>query len=1101
MPPVLRTGDELDRVLERVLTHALRMLGASHGYIHLADSPGGEELRMRVAAGHFARFRGTRLRPGEGVGGTVWKTGRALVVEDYDAWAGRRRDVEPGLLGSVMGAPLRSGGQTVGVISVARPEGGFGERELQVLVECAELAAVALENARLYAEAREELAARRRAEEALRRSEARLRAVVAGSPVTMFALDPSGVFTLAEGRGLERMGLLPEEVVGRSAFEVIGGDPRLAADLRRALAGECLASVAEFGEVVLELHLSPLLREGRVEGVIGVATDVTGRVAAERRLRESESELRAVFAAMTDAVLVLDREGRYLRVSSADPSLLYAPAEGRVGKTVHEVLPREQARLFMDAIRRALEGGRTIGVEYELPTGGRSRWFSARVSPMPGGRVVWVARDITERREAERRLRESEERFRVLADAALEGLVISERGRILEVNRAYTEILGYEPEEVVGAPVLGRVVPEHREIARRRIAAGYDRPYEVEAVRKDGRRVHLEIRGRQATYRGRRVRITAMRDVTERKRAERELREAQEQYRRLVEQLPAVVYIDRLDETSSNVYSSPQTEKIFGYSPQEWASDPEMFPRVLHPADRESVLAAHARANARGEPLELEYRLIARDGRVVWVRDSSIVLRDAEGNPRWRQGLMVDITEQKNLEARLVHLAFHDPLTGLPNRALFMDRLEHALARAGRSGDVLAVLFIDLDNFKFVNDSLGHEAGDRLLALVARRLSGATRPGDTVARLGGDEFTVLLEGIADGGEAARVAGRVAEVLREPFRVAGRELFVSASVGISVSTAGSGSVEELMRGADLAMYEAKREGKDRYRVFDFGMSRTAHDRLRLENDLRRAVGRDELRLYYQPVVRLGDGRVVAFEALLRWEHPRRGILLPDRFVPLAEETGMIVGIGRRVLELACSRAAGWRRQEPSLAVSVNISARQLVRPDFVEEVGRILQRTGLEPEGLVLEVTESAAMDEPGEAARALQRLRERGVRLALDDFGTGYSSLSYLRRLPVCFLKIDRSFVEGLGGDSGSGVLVGGVIALSRELGFEPVAEGIETPGQLERLLELGCELGQGYYFASPMPEGAAGELVRSGARLGAGSTLLAARRRGADRR
>ncbi|MCA3748003.1 MAG: EAL domain-containing protein, partial [Rubrobacter sp.] len=613
-------------------------------------------------------------------------------------------------------------------------------------------------------------------------------------------------------------------------------------------------------------------------------------------------------------------------------------------------------------------------------------------------------------------------------------------------------------------------------------------------------RVYLEIRGRQATYRGRRVRITAMRDVTERKRVERELKETQEQYRRLVEQLPAVVYVDRLDEVSSNVYASPQTEEIFGYSPKEWASDPEMFPKTLHPADRESVLAAHARANARGEPLELEYRLIARDGRVVWVRDSSVVLRDEEGNPRWRQGLMMDITGQKNLEARLVHLAFHDPLTGLPNRALFMDRLEHALARAGRSGDVLAVLFIDLDNFKFVNDSLGHEAGDRLLVAVARRLSGATRPGDTVARLGGDEFTVLLEDIPDRDEASRVAERVAEVLREPFRVVGRELFVSASVGISVSAAGSGSVEELMRGADLAMYEAKREGKDRYRVFDFGMSRTAHDRLRLENDLRRALERDELRLYYQPVVRLGDGRVVGFEALLRWEHPDRGVILPDRFIPVAEETGMIVGIGRLVLEVACSQAAAWRRHDPSLVVSVNISARQLRSPAFVGEVERILREAGLDPGGLVLEVTESAAMDEPGEAAEALRRLRERGVRLALDDFGTGYSSLSYLRRLPVSFLKIDRSFVEGLGGEADSGVLVGGVIALSRELGFEPVAEGVETPGQLERLLELGCELGQGYYFASPMPEGAAGELVRSGARLGVGATLPA-RGRGEDRR
>jgi diguanylate cyclase (GGDEF)-like protein len=412
--------------------------------------------------------------------------------------------------------------------------------------------------------------------------------------------------------------------------------------------------------------------------------------------------------------------------------------------------------------------------------------------------------------------------------------------------------------------------------------------------------------------------------------------------------------------------------------------------------------------------------------------------------------------------------AFHDGLTGLPNRNLFLDRLQQALDRSSRDRVLRAVLFLDLDNFKVVNDSLGHKAGDELLTEVAGRLRACLRPADTAARLGGDEFVVLLDGVTGIGDATRVAERIAEVLERPIELGERQVVVGASVGIALTADHESEPDVMLRNADVAMYEAKKAGKGRNEVYDPDMFAQALRRLDLGNDLRRAIEQEELRLYYQPKVRLGTDSITGVEALVRWEHPERGLILPDEFIPLAEETGAIVPLGWWVLREACRRAREWGEQYPPalpLGVSVNVSGKQFQEADLVRGLAGILQEVGLEPSRLQLEITESVVMADTEYAAGLLRGLKGLGVKIAVDDFGTGYSSLSLLRRFPLDELKIDKEFVDGLGRIDQDEAIVRLVIDLSHALGLEAIAEGVETAEQLARLREMGCDQAQGYYF------------------------------------
>jgi diguanylate cyclase (GGDEF)-like protein/PAS domain S-box-containing protein len=802
---------------------------------------------------------------------------------------------------------------------------------------------------------------------------------------------------------------------------------------------------------------------------------------------------------------------------------------------------------------------------------------------------------------------ESEERFRALTQNSSDVItLLGVRGTIRYQSPSAERILGYRPEEMIGENVFDYVHPEDLGLVEMTF---------VEGLRDPGRRpsVQYRLRHKDGSWRWLESVVANLlghrdvggvvfnsRDVTERRRTEERLSETEEKYRTLVERIPAIIYVQEPNDPNRTTYVSPQYEATLGYPLEEDLGDPDHWVRIMHHEDRERVLAEDRRTNETGEPFKVEYRLFAKDGRVVWIRDEATLVRDEEGRPLYWLGIQLDVTDQKRakdalreseerfkssfrdaaigmalvatdgrwlqvnralcrivgyseeelleksfqdithpddleadlnqihrmlvgeietyqmekrylhkggsvvwgllsvslvhdeggeplyfvaqiqditerkvLEEQLEHRAFHDHLTDLPNRYLFVDRLGQALKRTKRrKGRRVAVLFVDLDRFKVINDSLGHEAGDLLLVLVSERLRRCLRPEDTLARFGGDEFVALLQDVEDPGEAIKVAGRITDELKKPFVLEGRELFVRASLGVAIGDADTPSPEGLLRDADTAMYRAKHEGSD-CRMFDPAMYELALKRLELEHDLRHAVESEQLVVHYQPIVDLQSGEAWGVEALVRWEHPERGLLSPTEFVPVAEESGLVIPIGERMLEEACRWATGWQEEHPRtrpLVVSVNLSARQLRRPDLARTVEKVLRETGLDAHCLSLDITETVYVETLEENTAALDELKRMGVRISIDDFGMGYSSLSYLKRLPADALKIDKSFVAGLGEDIEDTAIVGMVIDLAHTFGMEVVAEGVESWAQAELLRDMGCDMAQGFCFSEPVP-------------------------------
>jgi diguanylate cyclase (GGDEF)-like protein/PAS domain S-box-containing protein len=508
---------------------------------------------------------------------------------------------------------------------------------------------------------------------------------------------------------------------------------------------------------------------------------------------------------------------------------------------------------------------------------------------------------------------------------------------------------------------------------------------------------------------------------------------------------------------------------IVGYPEAELVGRSSL--EITHPEDVEAerplleqLLADEVRS------YRVQKRYLHAAGHEVWVVQHGSLVRDDGGTPLYRVTHIEDITQRKQSEMMLAHMAMHDSLTGLPNRTLALDRLGQSLARAKRRPTGVAALVLDLDRFKVINDSLGHGAGDQLLLATAQRLTQLLRPSDTVARIGGDEFVLICEDVADRSDAEHIAQRVLTAMVEPFLLGEHEVVVGISVGLALAK-GDASAEDLIRDADAAMYRAKDAGRNRYEIFDESFRAGVVARLQTEQDLRRALERDEFRLHYQPLIDLESGFTVGVEALLRWQHPERGLIPPLDFIPLAEETGLIVPIGAWVVREACRQARTWREAEPNrqaLRIAVNLSARQLAQPDLADLVAEALEETGTDPSSLVLEITESVLTEDAESTVEALRALKSLGVRISVDDFGTGYSSLLYLKRFPVDILKVDRSFVEGLGTDPEDSAIVAGVVGLARTLGLTTVAEGVETEKQLEALRDLGCEFGQGFLWARP---------------------------------
>ncbi len=567
--------------------------------------------------------------------------------------------------------------------------------------------------------------------------------------------------------------------------------------------------------------------------------------------------------------------------------------------------------------------------------------------------------------------------------------------------------------------------------------------------------------------------IRAIRYAIERTRADRELRESKERFA-----LVAQGANDGLwdwDLTAGTVYYSPRWKVLLGLDREEVGEDPAEWLDRVHPDDAPDLRAAlETHLQGASGHFEHEHRIRRGDGSYLWVASRGLAVRHGDRPPHRMAGSIIDISARKQAEAQLVHDAFHDALTRLPNRALFLDRLGVAMVSVQRAGEShFAVLFLDLDRFKNLNDSLGHAMGDLLLREMAGRLTAGLRPGDTVARLGGDEFALLLGDVGTVAAAAQVARRVQSLVSERFVLEGHEVFTTASMGIALSATGYQRPADMLRDADIAMYRAKAAGKARYEVFDRDMHRSAVALLELETDLRRALEEEQFVMHYQPIVALESGAVVGFEALVRWRHPRRGLVPPASFIAVAEETGLIVPLGWWVLAEACVQIADWNARfasEAPRSVSCNVSGKLIAQPDVVDRVVAILESSALDPSLLRLEITENVVIDHGPAVLDHLSELRALGVQLHIDDFGTGYSSLSYLQRFRYDTLKIDRSFVSALGrrGEEG-GQIVQTIVALGNQLQMNVIAEGVETEDQARWLRRLHCPQGQGYWFARPL--------------------------------
>ncbi len=707
-----------------------------------------------------------------------------------------------------------------------------------------------------------------------------------------------------------------------------------------------------------------------------------------------------------------------------------------------------------DAIRRAYDAGATDFITKPI------NWL------IVGYRVRYMLRSTRTLDELIR----SESKNTALLNAMPDTMLrVSQDGTLLEFRGSSDGMLpfpgqrGTKVYEFMPAQAGGQVMHYVREVLR----TGEMHVFECEQY-AEGLPIQWEAR---IVKSGDYETLVILRNITERKLTEKALKESEERYA-----LASLAANDGLwdwDLKNDEVHYSTRWKSMLGYEDDDIGKGIEEWFKRIHPADSEQV-EQEIRKHLEGSSthFENEHRVMHKNGSYRWMLTRGIAVREDDGTPTRMAGSQTDISLRKRAEEQLVRDAFYDVLTGLPNRALFMDRLGHALKRLKRlmDGYGFAVLFLDLDRFKIINDSLGHMTGDALLVETARRLEKCVRPGDTVARLGGDEFVILFDDVRDAESARFIAERVQSAISTPFYVNSCEVFSSASIGIALSSQEYDRPEDILRDADITMYRAKALGKARVEVFDPSMRAHAVSLLHMETDLRRALERDEFRVYYQPIVALGTDSVMSLEALIRWQHPHQGLISPEEFIPLAEETGLIVPVGEWVLRKVCADIKQWQGDgSRQIRVAVNISPVQLRRPGFVKSVIGILDEFKISGGCLGMEITENVLLDKGTATVEMLNELKELGIQIILDDFGTGYSSLSYLQHLPIDILKIDRSFVAKLTRDDEQVRIIETIILLGRNLGIDVVAEGIETDEQLKRLRSINCDQGQGFLFSRPI--------------------------------
>ncbi|HEY9859025.1 MAG TPA: EAL domain-containing protein [Candidatus Obscuribacterales bacterium] len=957
---------------------------------------------------------------------------------------------------------------------------------------------------------------RKRTLEALRASESRLEGILASLKDVVWSISATTFETIyispaaaaLYGRPVTEFYQNPQiwlEVVHPEDLEQVkAGSERLLKEGSKNLEYRILQPTGEIRWIQDRAHV---VYDESNHGIRidGMAIDITETKQAEASLKQivrENSQLASAIANMTIGVVITDPN------IPENPIIFTNPGFTKMtGYTTEEVIGRNCRFLqgantnpdHLNAMREAIAARRsTTQVLLNYRKDGTTFWNELTINPVfdRDGKLInfiGLQNDVTARKQAEEDLERLQHRSELILNSAGEGIYgLDLQGRATFINPAAARMLGWEVEELLGQSMHhichhSKANGEAYSLDQCPIYAAFRQgilQHVDEEVfwRKDGRSFPVEYISTPIRENGHLVgAVVTFQDITERKQAEEALRESQERYALAVEGANDGLWDWNLK--TNEIYFSPRWKSMLGYHEREIGSDPEEWFNRVHPEDVERLKAQIGLHLEGFSPhFESEHRMQHQDGSYRWMLSRGLAVRDGDHKVARMAGSQTDVTERKQVEEQLLHDAFHDVLTGLPNRALFIDRLGLAIERSKRPGsNLFAVLFLDLDRFKVINDSLGHMIGDQLLIAIARRLEACLRGGDTVARLGGDEFTILLEDIVDIHDATRIANRIHQALLSPFNLQGQEVFTSVSIGIALSETGYDWPEDLLRDADTAMYRAKSLGRACHEVFDRTMHLRAVELLHLETDLRRAIERQELQLYYQPIVSLTTGKIHGFEALIRWQHPERGLISPAEFIPVAEETGLIVPIGLWVLREACQQTQKWQKQFSDnfpLTISVNLSGKQFSQPDLIEQIEQILQATSLDARSLKLEITESVMMENAESAAKMLLKLKALGVQLHIDDFGTGYSSLSYLHRFPIDQLKIDCSFVKRMGVDDESAEIVRAIVTLAHNLGMHVTAEGVETAEQLMHLRTLECEYGQGYFFFKPLTEKVVEKLI-----------------------
>jgi diguanylate cyclase (GGDEF)-like protein/PAS domain S-box-containing protein len=843
----------------------------------------------------------------------------------------------------------------------------------------------------------------------------------------------------------------------------------------------------------LELAFNPIVVEGKSTGVSVFGKDITGRKTAEEALKEAERKYRGIFDGAVEGIFQTSADCLVLSINRSAARMLGfdSPEEILTARrgAVYEAWadPNERARFF----KHLDEQGAVRGFECQFKRrDGSTFWVSLGCRKVcgPDGQPDYSEgffEDIDARKRSEIQHAHSEERYHATFEQAAVGILhTSLEGRLLRCNQRFADIIGYPHDEVCKLTFQQITLPEDLGDSvgvLKRMLDGTDRAasWEKRYIRKDGALTWIKLtvsmlrdsQGRALHF------IAVVEDINARKAAEvrlavaqEALRASEERYRTAFQTSLDAITINRLSD-GTYVDVNKAFLDIVGYKREEVIGRTSVELEIWADLRDRQELVKILRSNSVCRNLEAQFR--SKSGKLCWGLMSASLIQ-LDGVP-CLLAMTRDISDAKAAEDQIRSLAFYDSLTGLPNRRLLLERLRQALAASTRSNRKRALLFVDLDNFKNLNDTLGHQAGDLLLQEIAQRLVASVRESDTVARLGGDEFVVMLEGLSEpareaASQARAVAEKIQAAVREPCLLSGHEYFSTASIGITVFGDQLECTNEVMQQADIAMYQAKAAGRNTTRFFAPALQSAVNARAAMEEDLRQAIKMNQFLLYYQPQV--DHGRVIGAEALVRWKHPVRGILFPDEFIPLAEETGLILPLGHWVLDTACKQIATWAKRNESahLTLAVNISARQFHQPDFVEKVLEVLDRTGANPQTLKLELTESMLVEDVEDVIGIMADLKARGLRFSLDDFGTGYSSLSYLRRLPLDQLKIDRSFVRDMVANASSGAIAQAVISMGRAMGLSVIAEGVETEEQRELLASLGCHSLQGYLFSRPLP-------------------------------